>query len=329
MDILDRLTDPAALAAALDATQQNNGIIDAVALANHIKSRVIGQDRVADAVAAQIRRRMIMQQRGKPIGVFCFAGPPGVGKTHFAKVLAEKLLVGRAGLHFVDMSQFGQPHAAAMLFGQAKGYLGSGAYGTLTAHLRDFQKSIVLLDEFEKAHVEVHKRFLTAWNDGFVTEASDGRKISTTSAIFILTTNAASDRIGELALLHQEDSDTLDRAVKTALKDAGFAPEVLSRIDHVFPFATLKGLDIARVVALEIESLVIQYNMEVASGGIDVAILAGAVARHEDKEGGGVRDLSRAIEHEIADSLIEAKLNNAKLVRLVETQGTVTVEVVQ
>ena len=97
------------------------------------------------------------------------------------------------------MSQFGQPHAAASLFGQARGYVGSTSYGSLTAALRDQPESIVLLDEFEKAHPEVHKRFLTAWNDGFVTEVSDGARVATTDAIFILTTNAASRRIGEMA----------------------------------------------------------------------------------------------------------------------------------
>ena len=100
------------------------------------------------------------------------------------------------------MSQFGQPHAAASLFGQARGYVGSTSYGALTAALRDVPDSIVLLDEFEKAHPEVHKRFLTAWNDGFITEVSDGARVSTTDAIFVLTTNAASRRIGEIAQRH-------------------------------------------------------------------------------------------------------------------------------
>ena len=97
------------------------------------------------------------------------------------------------------MSQFGQPHAAASLFGQARGYVGSTSYGAMTAALRDNRNAIVLLDEFEKAHPEVHKRFLTAWNDGFITEVSDGARVATNEAIFVLTTNAASRRIGEIA----------------------------------------------------------------------------------------------------------------------------------
>src|SRR5262249_52669778 len=75
---------------------------------------------------------------------------------------------------------------------------GSTSYGKLTAGLRDTPDAVVLLDEFEKAHADVHKNFLTAWNDGFVTEASDGRQISTTRALFVLTTNAAVDALADL-----------------------------------------------------------------------------------------------------------------------------------
>ena len=121
------------------------------------------------------------------------------------------------------------------------GYVGSTSYGALTAALRDVPNAVVLLDEFEKAHPEVHKRFLTAWNDGFVTEASDGAKIPTNEAIFILTTNAASRRIGEMARQHTGDREDLDRMVKSTLADAQFAPEVLSRIDEVFAFRELQG----------------------------------------------------------------------------------------
>ena len=166
----------------------------------------------------------------------------------------------RIHLHFFDMGQAAQAIGANSLFGSPKGYVGSQSYGALTAALRDVPDAVVLLDEFEKAHPEVHKRFLTAWNDGFVTEVSDGAKVPTNEAIFILTTNAATRRIGEMATQHTGSREDLDRMVKATLEAAQFAPEVPSRIDEVFAFREMEGLDIARIVALEIENLTSSSN---------------------------------------------------------------------
>jgi ATP-dependent Clp protease ATP-binding subunit ClpA len=193
--------------------------------------------------------------------------------------------------------------------------VGSQSYGALTAALRDVPDAVVLLDEFEKAHPEVHKRFLTAWNDGFVTEASDGAKIPTNEAIFILTTNAASRRIGEMARQHTGSREDLDRMVKSTLEAAQFAPEVLSRIDEVFAFREMEGLDIARIVALEIENLTKQFELEIAEGGIDPRILLDSIEALS-KQKGGVRDIARAIEKQITDGLIDARAAGARRIRL-------------
>jgi ATP-dependent Clp protease ATP-binding subunit ClpA len=317
MDILDRLTDKSVLQRAYEARGAQLAVINAEELAGRIKARVVGQNAIVDRVVAQLRRRLAAQRPDKPIAVFCFAGPPAVGKTHLAKTLAEELYSDRNHLHFFDMSQFGQPHAAASLFGQARGYVGSQSYGALTAALRDVPNAVVLLDEFEKAHPEVHKRFLTAWNDGFITELSDGSRIATNEAIFVLTTNAAARRIGTLAIEHVGSPEDLDRLVKSALQDAQFAPEVLSRIDEVFAFGELRGLDIARVVALEIERLARQFGLEIEAGGIEPAVLLGAIEAMSERMDGGVRDIARAIERQITDGLIEARTAGTKMIRLV------------
>jgi len=184
----------------------------------------------------------------------------------------------------------------------------------------------VLLDEFEKAHSEVHKRFLTAWNDGFITEVSDGARVATNEAIFILTTNAASRRIGEIAEQSNEAAEELGRLAKGALADAQFAPEVLSRIDDVFAFRPLKGLDIARVVALEIEAIALQFNLRIAGGGIDPQILMQAIDALSGRMQGGVRDMTRAIERQITDGLIDARAAGAVEIRLLQDGERVRVE---
>ncbi|KQW61490.1 AAA family ATPase [Variovorax sp. Root411] len=313
MDILDRLTNRQALEARLQL-EATSEIIDAAALADALKSKVIGQDQVCDDIAAQIRRRLALQQRGKPIGVFLFCGHPGTGKTYLAKQLA--IQCRRKLLHF-DMTQLSRGTGGSMLFGTPKGYVGSDSYGKLTAGLRDTPNAIVLLDEFEKAHPDVHTNFLTAWNDGFITEASDGKQISTTRAIFIITTNAGMQALDELQSRFENDGEELRKVSTNILLENGLAPEVLSRIDRIFIFRRLFGLDVARVTALEIEAMISNYGLSVCEGGIDPEVLWKFMETQEKLAGhASSRDLVRSIEESIADSLIVQKQAGQTSIRL-------------
>lgn len=311
-DPLERLSNFDVLADKWQAKSRELTLIDPVDLASYLKSKVIGQNAVIDSVVTRLHRRMAAKRPNKPIAVFCFAGAPGVGKTYLAQVIAEKLFGSSKHLHYIDMTKFGSEASSWTLFGSAAGHVGSGKPGLIPRSLRDVPNCIMLLDEIEKAHRSILTQFLSAWNDGFVTELSDGSKHSTRETIFIMTTNAGKGRIEEYARDPKITQDELNKLAKSALQDAQFAPEVLSRVDDVFAFRELAGLDIARVVALEIEKATKSYNLDIAGQGIDPEILMSAIDEFtHNKPGGGVREIARHIEDKIADGLIDARASGA------------------
>ncbi|QDH17948.1 AAA family ATPase [Swingsia samuiensis] len=325
MDVLSRLTNRTELEE-LMAREQHETVIDAEELAASLRARIIGQDKVCEDISQQLRRRLALKTRGKPVGVFLLAGPPGTGKTYLAKQIARQM--DRPLLHF-DMTQMSSAHAATQLFGSPKGYVGSDTFGKLTGGLKENPDAVVLLDEIEKAHPDVFKKFLTAWNDGHITEASTGEQVSTTRAIFMLTSNIATEALTEIADRLADDPDKMRAESVETLRRSGFAPEVLNRIDRIFIFRSLRGLDLARVAALEIEAMIESYGLHVEAGGIDANLLFQVMQKQKNLgTGASARDLVRSIEDMISESLIIARQQGAKKVRLVSQENNVVAEIV-
>lgn len=298
------------------AARKRSEIINAEEVAAKVKSKVRGQDAAVTAMATTLRRRSAQDNRGKPMAVFCLAGPPGVGKTYCAKIFADAL---KRPFKDFDMTQMGTREGSLTMLGAPESYHGSK--GTLTTFLRDYPNGLVLLDEFEKAEPEVMRKFLKAWNDGTITEGRGGAEIDTTKSIWFLTTNAAYEAIVKAAQDYANQPDEMQKVSRKLLQDAKFPPEVLSRIDRVFAFMPLDEIDNARMVEGEIEKLVKSYRLTLAErskhgvNGITLQVFERINERGESADG-GVREVVRLIEEEIADHLIEAQEKGYEVVAL-------------
>lgn len=315
MDILDLITDKHALEER-HARMTKVELIDNVAVAQTIKRKLIGQDRVVNAFTAQIRASMFETNRKKPVSTLFFAGPPGVGKTMAGEELAEAL--GRKSFTF-PMADYRDYQMATALFGVAGGFANSDKAGALIAALRDYKDAVIIFDEVEKADKSVYDRFLTAFASGFIMDPSGGgaRKIYVNQAIFVFTSNSKAEEIGQAALDFRDDEDGLRQVTTNLLVEDGFRPEFFDRLDGIFSFAKLEGLDVARVTALGIQRRIRGYELELETGrnGINADILYGFMER-ASKKGISNREVERKLQKLLVDGCIAAKVAGYKTIRL-------------
>ncbi len=200
-------------------------------IADELKKRVVGQDHAMDAIAKRIQTsRAKLDNPGKPVGVFMLCGPSGVGKTETALVLSELLFSGDESLITINMSEFQEAHTVSTLKGAPAGYVGYGQGGVLTEAVRRRPYSVVLLDEVEKAHPDVHEMFFQVFDKGFMND-SEGRHINFKNSIILLTSNVGTDLI--MGLSQDEETKPDAEGLATALR-----PELLK----VFPPALLGRL---------------------------------------------------------------------------------------
>jgi len=228
-----------------------NEIEAVLKLVDTLGARVVGQRHGLEAIAKRIQTsRARLDNPEKPIGVFLLVGPSGVGKTETALALAEALYGGQENVITINMSEFQEAHTVSTLKGAPPGYVGYERGGVLTEAVRRRPYSVVLLDEVEKAHPDVHEIFFQVFDKGFM-EDSDGRYIDFKNTIILLTSNTGTDRMMALCKDPElrPDPEALARAVREPLLKV-FPPALLGRL-VVVPYYPLPDTILGDIVRLQ------------------------------------------------------------------------------
>ena len=293
-------------------------------LRDHLARRVVGQQEAVEKISRTIRRsRAGLKDENRPIGVFLFVGPTGVGKTLLAKEVSKWLFDEHRGLIRIDMSEYSEKHNVARLIGSPPGYVGYGEGGQLTEAVRRQPYAVVLFDEIEKAHPEVFNTMLQIFDEGHLTDGS-GRRVDFRNTIIIMTSNVGS-RVVIQKSVHVGYSTTSKSAVadrtpqseyRKALEQT-FAPEFLNRIDDIILFRTLEIADVERIIELELQGLLnrtkkLGYKVKITEGAKRRLAAMGYESRY------GVRSLKRTlmdnVEEPLSSLIIDGKLHEGDTV---------------
>jgi len=288
-------------------------------LEKHLEERVVGQPLAVRAVSEAIRRsRAGLSDPGRPMGVFLFIGPTGVGKTELVKALAEQLFDKEDAICRLDMSEYMEKHSVSRLVGSPPGYVGYEEGGQLTEALRRRPYSVVLFDELEKAHHDVFNILLQIFDEGRITD-SKGRKVNCKNALFIMTSNLGSDLLlKKISQRKEVDKEELLATVDPILKST-FRPEFLNRLDEILPFLPLKEEDMEKIVSIQLKK--VADRLEEKHISLD---WTNAVIQHLAQEGYdpsfGARPLKRLIQNEVvnlfATAILEGKIAPQSQIRL-------------
>ena len=274
---------------------------------------VIGQTPAIKAIARALRRsRALMADPKRPIGSFLFLGPTGVGKTHLAKMLAEKVYGDEKALITLDMSEFQEKYSSSRLVGAPPGYVGYDEGGQLTEKVRRRPYSVVLFDEFEKANSDVMNMLLQILDDGRLTDGQ-GRVIDFRNTIIICTANLGFDfaREGHTLGFATETAETsFDLLKEKLLSEAKrtFRPELLNRFDETVVFRKLEKGDMESILKLEIAKLQSRLKDSHISLSLDKKATAFLVEKGYDSAL-GARPLRRVVQDYVEDPLADLVLS--------------------
>ncbi|HQZ70769.1 MAG: ATP-dependent Clp protease ATP-binding subunit [Anaerolineae bacterium] len=283
-----------------------------------LHQRIVSQDQAIETISKAVRRaRAGLKDPRRPIGVYIFLGPTGVGKTELARALADFMFGSEDALLQIDMSEFMERHSASRLVGAPPGYVGYYEGGQLTEAVRRRPYQVILLDEIEKAHPEVFNMMLQIMEDGHLTDAK-GRKVDFRNTIIIMTSNVGAQLLTKQQALGFNvakdeaervagDYDAMSDKVQQELKRL-FKPEFLNRVDKVLVFRPLTRPDLRQIVDIQLERLSPRLaehdlKLETTDAARDLILDRGYDPEY------GARPLRRAIVDLIEDPLSEKLLS--------------------
>jgi ATP-dependent Clp protease ATP-binding subunit ClpC len=283
-----------------------------------LQKHIIGQENAIQAISKAVRRaRSGLKDPRRPIGSFIFLGPTGVGKTELTKALAKFMFGSEEALIQLDMSEFMERHTGSRLVGSPPGYVGYEDAGQLTEALRRRPYSIVVFDEVEKAHPEVHNMLLQIMEEGHLSDAR-GRKVDFRNAIIVMTSNVGAEDIKRQTALGfklKRDEVTEERVsyeemrkkLTESLKKI-FRPEFINRVDSVIVFRSLNQDDIRKIVNLELDKVSARLTEHSVTLTATEAALD-LMARQGYDPDMGARPLRRVIQQQVEDKLSDALLS--------------------